>query len=61
MFSVFVYGDCILCLQSFHGDPNLKSAGAKKVCGGGASAKGKDRKTSRTWNSYTDQDRDGQH
>ena len=36
----------------------MKPTAAKKVCGGGV--KGKDRKTSKSWNTYDAEDRDGQ-
>ena len=44
-------------LQSVHGDQVVKPTPTKKVCGG---AKVKDRKTSRSWNTYDAEDRNEQ-
>ena len=44
-------------LQSVRGDQDVKPTPTKKVCGG---AKVKERKTSRSWNTYADEDRNEQ-
>ena len=43
-----------MCLQGVRGDQDAKPSPIKKVCGG---ARMKDRKTSKSWNTYYDEDK----
>ena len=47
-----------MCLQGVRGDNNVKPSPVKKVCGAGqGGTRMKDRKTSKSWNTYYDEDK----
>ena len=54
---LLVYCELIVVFCSVHGDPDVKPATTKKMCGG---VKVNNRKMSRSWTTYDAKDRDGQ-